>query len=189
MLLPTSHVTTCRTILTCTMSYPVSATIYTNCHRIMFLGIHHLSLGHRLWYNPNCQCKFATARFLTFHNAIFARSPGFGNVKASTVIDEFMMYRVVYVFLYYCHWKVHTISFVPNVDDCSALWIGNPTLIDVDVHLPCLILSIYKIELDTSILTFSRNFPWSLHITFVISKCMLFHTPKDHLQIKTIIFP
>ena len=48
--------------------------------------------------------------------------------------------------------------------------IGNPTLIDVGVHLHCLMLSIYKIELDASILTFSGNLLWFLITTSLISK-------------------
>ena len=52
------------------------------------------------------------------------------------IIGEFMIYKVVYVFLYESHWKVHTMAVVPHVHDCSALWIfGNPTLIDIDVRL------------------------------------------------------
>jgi hypothetical protein len=60
------------------------------------------------------------------------------------IIGEFMIYKVVYVFLYESHWKVHTMAVVPHVDDCSALWIvGNPTLIDIDVHL--------RLQIKTSI--------------------------------------
>ena len=63
-------------------------------------------------------------------------------------------------------------TIVPYMEDCSALWIGSRTLIDVDIHLHCVILSIYKIEL---------NLLWSLLTTFLISKCMLFHTPEDYI--------
>ena len=49
------------------------------------------------------------------------------------VIGEFMIYRVIiYVFLYESHWKVHTMAIVPHMEDFSALWIGYPTLIDVE---------------------------------------------------------
>ena len=79
-------------------------------------------------------------------------------------------------------------AIVPHVDDCSALWLGNPTLIDIDVHLHCVMLSIYKIELDAFILTFSGNLLWSLLTTFFISKCMLFHNPEDCIGTITEFF-
>ena len=102
-------------------------------------------------------------------------------------IGEFMIYKVVYVFLYESHWKVHTMAVVPHVDDCSALWIGNPApLIDIDVHLHC--EAFYKIELDASILTFSGHILWFLIITLLMNKCMLFHPHDDRMGMDTAFF-
>ena len=66
---------------------------------------------------------------------------------------------------------------------CSTLWIGNPTLIDFDVHLHCILVSFYEIvNLDAgAILTFSGHLGllWFLNTTFIISKYMLFYFSED----------
>ena len=102
-------------------------------------------------------------------------------------MGEFMIYRVIFILLYEYHWKVHTMAILPHIEDCSALWIGNPApLIDIDVHLHC--EAFYKIELDASILTFSGHILWFLIITLLMNKCMLFHPPDDRMGMDTAFF-
>ena len=63
-----------------------------------------------------------------------------------------MIYRVIYILLYENHWKVHTMAILPDIEDCSALWIGNPApLIDIDVHLRREIRHFSKFRLRMSV--------------------------------------
>ena len=98
-------------------------------------------------------------------------------------MGEFMIYRVIFILLYEYHWKVHTMAILPHIEDCSALWIGNPApLIDIDVHLHCEVF--YKIELDASILMHSGHLLWFL---LIMNKCMLFHPPDDCMGMDTAL--
>jgi hypothetical protein len=68
--------------------------------------------------------------------------------------------------------------YLAHIEDCSALWIGNLTLIDVDVHLQPLCNTFCLQECIYSY--FSGHLLWFLFTTFLISKkYRLFHPPED----------
>ena len=96
-------------------------------------------------------------------------------------MGEFMIYRVIFILLYEYHWKVHTMAILPHIEDCSALWIEHPTLIDVERCSPPLSNGFFWQYWPGWISSyFFRTLLWFLLTTFLISKYMLlFHLPEE----------
>ena len=98
-------------------------------------------------------------------------------------MGEFMIYRVIYIFLYESHWMfIPRRLYLAHIEDCSALWIGNLTLIDVDVHLQPLCNTFCLQECIYSY--FSGHLLWFL---LIMNKCMLFHPPDDCMGMDTAL--